>query len=197
MDAGILGVLRHLSEITQAPFAIKLCENTRKTVLALLLAYVLALSLYFSNDRNYRYREEHGSAKWGTPERLNRTYCNKDPYYNKILTQYVVIGLDGRMHRRNLNVVVVGGSGSGKTRFYCKPNLLNASCSYIVLDPKGEMLRDCGEFLSKTHKIKVIDLIHMEKSHCYNPFVYIRCDNDIQRLVTNLFANVTPKGSQS
>ena len=197
MDAGILGVLRHLSEIAQAPFSIKLCENTRKTVLALLLAYVLALSLYFSNDRNYRYREEHGSAKWGTPESLNRTYCSKDPYYNKVLTQHVAIGLDGREHKRNLNVVVVGGSGSGKTRSYCKINLMNGSCSYIVLDPKGEMLRDCGEFLSKTHKIKVIDLIHMEKSHCYNPFVYIRCDNDIQRLVTNLFANVTPKGSQS
>lgn len=140
MDAGIFGVLRHLSEITQAPFAIKLCENSRKTVLALLLAYVLALSLCFSNNRNYRHHEEHGSAKWGNPESLNRTYCSKYPYYNKVLTQYVAIGLDGREHKRNLNVVIVGGSGSGKTRFYCKPNLLNASCSYIVLDPNGQFV---------------------------------------------------------
>ena len=197
MDEGIPGVIKHINEITQAPLTITLCENSRKTVLALLLVYVMVLAVYFSNDRNYRHREEHGSAKWGIPERLNRRYRHKDPFYSKILTQNVAIGLDGRKHKRNLNVLICGGSGAGKTRFYCKPNLLNASCSYIVLDPKGEMLRDCGEFLSKTHKIRVIDLIHMEKSHCYNPFVYIRCDNDIQRLVTNLFANVTPKGSQS
>ena len=197
MDEGIPGVLKNLDLITQDPFTITLCENSRKTVLAFLLAYLFGLALYFSNDRNYRRREEHGSAKWGIPERLNRKYRNKDPSYNKILTQTVAIGLNGRKHRRNLNVLVCGGSGAGKTRFYCKPNLLNACCSYIVLDPKGELLRDCGEFLSKTHKIKVIDLIHMDKSHCYNPFVYIQCDNDIQRLVTNLFANVTPKGSKA
>ncbi len=140
MDAGIIGVLRHLSEITQAPFAIKLCENTRKTVLALLLVYVMVLAVHFSNDRNYRHREEHGSAKWGMPEQLNHKYRHEDPFYNKILTQNVSIGLDGREHKRNLNVVVVGGSGSGKTRAYCKLNLMNGSCSYIVLDPKGQFV---------------------------------------------------------
>lgn len=108
------------------------------------------------------------------------------------------IGLDGHKHRRNLNVLVCGGSGSGKTRFYAKPNIMNANTSFVVLDPKGEILRDTGNLLhSNGYEIKVIDLINMEKSHCYNPFLYLRSDNDIQRLVTNLFKNTTPKGSQS
>ena len=91
-----------------------------------------------------------------------------------------------------------GGSGAGKTRFYAKPNIMQANTSFIVLDPKGELLRDTGNMLKKQgYDIKVLDLINMEKSDCYNPFVYIHNDNDIQRLVTNLFKNTTPKGSQS
>ena len=140
MDDGLPSVLKNLNEITKSPFAITLCENSRKTVLALLLIYVLVLALLFSNERNYRRREEHGSAKWGVAEKLDRKYRSKEPYYNKVLTQNVSIGLNGRKHRRNLNVLICGGSGAGKTRFYCKPNLLNASCSYIVLDPNGQFV---------------------------------------------------------
>lgn len=129
---------------------------------------------------------------------VNRKYADKVPTRNKILTQNVSVGLDGRKHRRNLNTLVCGGSGAGKTRFFAKPNLCQANSSYVVLDPKGELLRDTGNLLSsKGYDIKVLDLINMEKSHCYNPFVYLRSDNDIQRLVTNLFKNTTPKGSQS
>ena len=117
---------------------------------------------------------------------------------NKLLTQHVAIGLDGRKHRRNLNVLVIGGSGAGKTRFYCKPNLMQANTSFVVLDPKGEQLRDCGYLLEdEGYEVRVLDLINMEKSHCYNPFVYLRNDNDVQRLVTNLFKSTTPKGAQS
>ena len=114
------------------------------------------------------------------------------------MTQNVAIGLNEKKHRRNLNTLVCGGSGAGKTRFYCKPNLMQCNTSFVILDPKGEILRDVGYLLEKKgYEIKVLDLISMEKSHCYNPFVYIREDNDIQRLVTNLFKSTTPKGSQS
>ena len=115
------------------------------------------------------------------------------------MTQNVRIGLNAKKHRRNLNTLVCGGSGAGKTRFYCKPNLMQTSnSSQVILDPKGEILRDVGNLLQRAgYEIKVLDLISMEKSHCYNPFVYLRNDNDIQRLVTNLFKSTTPKGSQS
>ena len=197
LSEGLPGLIANFGSVMNAPFNIRLCEDSPRAVLILLLAYGVGLGIYISNDRNYRRREEHGSARWGIAHVVNRKYADKNWAHNKILTQNVSIGMDGRKHRRNLNVLVCGGSGAGKTRFYAKPNLMNADCSYVVLDPKGEMLRDCGEHLSKTHDVKVIDLINMEKSHCYNPFVYLKTDNDIQRLVTNLFKNTTPKGSQS
>lgn len=197
LSEGLPGLIANFGSIMNAPFNIQLCEDSARAVLVLLLAYGVGLGIYISNDRNYRRREEHGSARWGNAQAVNKKYADKNWPHNKILTQHVSIGMDGRKHRRNLNVLVCGGSGAGKTRFYAKPNLMNADCSYVVLDPKGEMLRDCGELLSKTHEVKVIDLINMDKSHCYNPFVYLKTDNDIQRLVTNLFKNTTPKGSQS
>mgnify|MGYP003288697983 FL=1 len=132
------------------------------------------------------------------PSLVNKKYADKNPTQNKLLTQNVAIGLDGRKHRRNLNILTCGGSGSGKTRFFAKPNIMNANTSFVCLDPKGELLRDTGNLLkAKGYDIRVVDLINMSKSHCYNPFVYLRDDNDIQRLVTNLFKNTTPKGSQS
>lgn len=197
LSEGLPGLIANFGSVMNNPFNIQLCEDSPRAVLILLLAYGVGLGIYISNDRNYRRREEHGSARWGIAHVVNKKYADKNWAHNKILTQNVSIGMDGRKHRRNLNVLVCGGSGAGKTRFYAKPNLMNADCSYVVLDPKGEMLRDCGEHLARTHDVKVIDLINMEKSHCYNPFVYLKTDNDIQRLVTNLFKNTTPKGSQS
>lgn len=132
------------------------------------------------------------------PERINRKYADTPKTENKILTQNVSIGLDGRKHRRNLNTLVCGGSGSGKTRFFAKPNIMNCNTSYCVLDPKGELLASTGALLEEHgYEIRVLDLVNMDRSHCYNPFVYLRNDNDIQRLVTNLFKNTTPKGSQT
>lgn len=195
---GLVGLIRDFGVITQNPFKIQLCEGSLKTVLIFVGIYGLGIGVYLSSSRNYRRREEHGSAQWGSPAQVNRKYADKVPTRNKILTQNVSVGLDGRKHRRNLNALVCGGSGAGKTRFFAKPNLCQANSSYVVLDPKGELLRDTGNLLSaKGYDIKVLDLINMEKSHCYNPFVYLRGDNDIQRLVTNLFKNTTPKGSQS
>lgn len=198
MEDGLPGLIKNFGAAMSRPFYITLCGNSLKTILVLLLCYGLAIGIYLSTQRNYRRREEHGSAQWGSPVQVNRKYADKVPTRNKILTQNVSVGLDGRRHRRNLNTLVCGGSGAGKTRFFAKPNLCQANSSYVVLDPKGELLRDTGNLLSaKGYDIKVLDLINMEKSHCYNPFVYLRSDNDIQRLVTNLFKNTTPKGSQS
>ena len=198
MEDGLPGLIRNFGAAMSRPFYITLCGNSLKTILVLLLCYGLAIGIYLSTQRNYRRREEHGSAQWGSPAQMNRKYADRIPTQNKILTQNVSVGLDGRRHRRNLNTLVCGGSGAGKTRFFAKPNLCQANSSYVVLDPKGKLLRDTGNLLlAKGYDIKVLDLINMEKSHCYNPFVYLRSDNDIQRLVTNLFKNTTPKGSQS
>ena len=114
------------------------------------------------------------------------------------MTQNVCIGLNAKKHRRNLNTLVCGGSGAGKTFFYAKPNLMQCNCSFVITDPKGEILRDCGSLLkSEGYKVLALDLINMEQSDCYNPFVYLKTDNDVQRLVTNIFKSTTPKGSQT
>lgn len=198
VDDGLVALIRYGGAALNDPFHIVLCEDSLKAVLIFLTCYGLGIGIYLSTNRNYRRREEHGSAKWGVPRQVNQKYADKNITENKILTQNVAIGLDGRRHRRNLNILVCGGSGAGKTRFFAKPNIMNANTSFVCLDPKGELLRDTGNLLrEKGYDIKVIDLINMEKSHCYNPFVYIRNDNDVQRLVTNLFKNTTPKGSQS
>ncbi len=196
---GLPEMLSSLSESINHPFDIVICDDSLKTVLILLLIYAVIIGVIISGIRNYRHGEEHGSAKWGNASSISSRYKQKPWSENKILTQNVQMGLDAKKHMRNLNTLVCGGSGAGKTRFYCKPNLMQASnCSYIILDPKGEILRDVGNLLEKKgYEIRVLDLINMDKSHCYNPFVYIRNDNDIQRLVTNLFKSTTPKGSQS
>ena len=190
VSGGIVEIVSGLSVAVNNPFSITVCEDSVKTVLIFLLAYAMGIGIYFSTRRNYRRREEHGSAKWGNTGTLNKKYRDKNPFENKLLTQNVRIGLDGKKHRRNLNILVCGGSGAGKTFSYCKPN--------IMLDPKGEIVRDIGGLLEKKgYEVRVLDLINMHRSHCYNPFVYLRNDNDVQRLVTNLFKATTPKGSQS
>ena len=198
VSGGLPEILPKLMTVFNNPFHIEFCEDSLKTVLVLLLAYGMAIGIYFSTRRNYRRREEHGSAKWGDAKAVNKKYYQAPKSENKLMTQNVSIGINAKKHRRNLNTLVCGGSGAGKTRFYCKPNLMQANTSFVILDPKGEIVRDVGKLLeTKGYEIKVLDLISMEKSHCYNPFVYLQNDNDIQRLVTNLFKSTTPKGSQS
>ena len=199
VKGGLPEILTSLMNAMNDPFHIELCEDSVKAVLVLLLCYGMGVGIYFSTRRNYRRREEHGSAKWGSASAVNKKYAQQPKSENKLLTQNVAIGLNAKKHRRNLNTLVIGGSGAGKTRFFCKPNLMQCCRnSYFVLDPKGEIVRDVGELLSqKENEVRVLDLISMEKSHCYNPFVYLQSDNDIQRLVTNLFKATTPKGSQS
>lgn len=199
VGGGLVEIIENLAVAINHPFQITVCEDSVKTVLLFLLAYGMGIGIYLSTRRNYRKREEHGSAKWGNAGVINKKYQDRNFSANKLLTQNVRIGLDGRKHRRNLNILVCGGSGAGKTRFFAKPNMMQAyNQSYVCLDPKGEILRDVGGLLEKKgYEVRVLDLINMHRSHCYNPFVYLKSDNDVQRLVTNLFKATTPKGAQS
>lgn len=198
LSGGLPEILANLTEAMDNPFDIRWVDDTPKCILLFIAAYCLGIGIYLSTRRNYRRREEHGSARWGGVAAVNKKYRDKDPQKNKILTQNVRIGLDGRKHKRNLNVLVVGGSGSGKTRFYAKPNVMQANTSFVILDPKGEILRDTGNLLkAKGYEIKVLDLINMHLSHCYNPFAYLKDDKDVLKLVTNLIRNTTPKGSNT
>lgn len=198
LSDGLFDIINGLSEAIGRPFSIELCKDSVKTVLIFLLAYGMGIGIYISTKKNYRKGEEHGSAKWGDAKAINKKYSAKKLEENKIMTQNVQISYDMWKHRRNVLTLVIGGAGSGKTRFYGKVNLIQANTSFVVLDPKGENLRDTGHLLeAKGYKVRVLDLINMEKSHCYNPFVYLKDDNDVQRLVTNLFKATTPKGSQS
>ena len=198
LSGGMMEVIQGVPEAMNHPFSISICKDSVKTVLLFLVAYGMGLGIYVSTRRKYRKGEEHGSAVWGNAKTVNKKYSEKPFLANKIMTQHVQISYNSRKHRRNLLTIVIGGSGAGKTRFYAKPNLMQANTSFVVLDPKGENLRDTGHLLEeKGYEVRVLDLINMEKSYCYNPFVYLKDDNDVQRLVTNLFKATTPKGSQS
>lgn len=195
---GLFDAIIYLNEAMNSPFSFELCQDTLKCILISESIYSFSYLAYYYNRKNYRRNEEYGSAKWANKKAVNKKYTEKDYSSNKILSQNVRIGLDGRRHRRNLNTLVIGGSGAGKTRFFGKPNLMQCNTSFVVLDPKGEQLRDVGNLLEKEgYVIKVVDLINMNRSHCYNPFRYIKDDKDVLKLITNLIRNTTPKGSQT
>ena len=180
------------------PDLLRWTAYTPRCILGALVCYGLAVTLYYSDHENRRPGEEYGSAKWGSARELNKQYADRDGK-NVILTKHVSIGLDGYKHQRNLNILVVGGSGSGKTRFFCKPGIMSVNCSYLIVDPKGEMLRSTGYLLKEEgYDIKVFDLIHPRQSDGYNPFTYIRDDPDVLKLMDNLVKNTTPpKGASN
>lgn len=186
------------SEVLKRPSLLRWTPYTVKCIVIVLLLCAFAVLLYRSDREKRRPGGEYGTAKWETAETMNQKYADKDGP-NVILTQHVSIGMDGYKHQRNLNVLVVGGSGSGKTRYFCKPGLMDANCSYLVVDPKGEMLRSTGHFLkSQGYDIKVFDLIHPRQSDGYNPFRYIREEPDVLKLMDNLVKNTTPlKGASN
>ena len=198
MDGGLPKYIMEFSKVMDNPFKITFTDNTLRITFIFVIIYSLSFLVYITTRKNYRKGEEYGSAKWGNKKKLRDKYKKEPISDNKILTRNVYLGLDGKIHRRNLNTLVIGGSGAGKTRFYAKPNIMQCNTSFVILDPKGEIVRALGGLLkSKGYNVKILDLINMEKSHCYNPFVYLENDNDAQRLVTNLFKATTPKGSQS
>lgn len=186
------------SEVLKRPSLLRWTPYTVKCIVIVLLLCAFAVLLYRSDREKRRPGGEYGTAKWEAAETMNQKYADKDGP-NVILTQHVSLGMDGYKHQRNLNVLVVGGSGSGKTRYFCKPGLMDANCSYLVVDPKGEMLRSTGHFLkSQGYDIKVFDLIHPRQSDGYNPFRYIREEPDVLKLMDNLVKNTTPpKGASN
>ena len=186
------------SVATKNPFSLHWTPHTARFIGIFLLLYGGAILFYYTGQKNTRPGEEHGSASWGSVLELNKKYRDKDAGKNVILTQHLQMSMNGKLHRRNLLQIIVGGSGSGKTRFLAKPNLMLAKASFIVTDPKGEMLRAVGNlFLEEGYVLRVFDLIDPSKSDCYNPFCYIRKDVDVFKLIDNFIKNTTPKGAKA
>ena len=194
----IFDLAAQFSEVTQTPFSLHWTPYTMKFIGIFLLLYGSAILFYYTGQKNTRPGEEHGSASWGSVRELDKKYRDKDAGKNVILTQHLQMSMNGKLHRRNLLQIIVGGSGSGKTRFLAKPNLMLANASFIVTDPKGEMLRSVGNlFLEEGYVLRVFDLIDPSKSDCYNPFCYIRKDADVFKLIDNFIKNTTPKGAKA
>ena len=198
MDQGLIHALPYLSEALNHPFQFQWCDNSLKTIGIFLVIYVLGIGIYLSNEKNYRQKEEYGSARWGYIRSLVKKHSNKDFFENKLFTKKTRMDIHGKIKNVNLHTVVIGGSGAGKTRYYAKPNIMQCNTSYVVLDPKGEIIKSVGYMLEdEGYEIKVIDLIDMSKSLGYNPFHYIQSDKDVLKLITNLIRNTTPKGSST
>ena len=194
----IFDLVAQFSEVTQTPFSLHWTPYTMKFIGIFLLLYGGAILFYYTGQKNTRPGEEHGSASWGSVRELDKKYRDKDAGKNVILTQHLQMSMNGKLHRRNLLQIIVGGSGSGKTRFLAKPNLMLANASFIVTDPKGEMLRAVGNlFLEEGYVLRVFDLIDPAKSDCYNPFCYIRKDANVFKLIDNFIKNTTPKGTKA
>ena len=194
----IFTLMDAFSAATKNPFSLHWTAYTPKFIGIFLLLYGGAILFYYTGQKNTRPGEEHGSASWGSVRELDKKYRDKDAGKNVILTQHLQMSMNGKLHRRNLLQIIVGGSGSGKTRFLAKPNLMLANASFIVTDPKGEMLRAVGNlFLEEGYVLRVFDLIDPSKSDCYNPFCYIRKDADVFKLIDNFIKNTTPKGAKA
>lgn len=192
------GLLEGLNAALAQPWRIQWCEQSPKCLLLALGLYGVGVLAWATSRRRTKPLEEYGSARWGEAAAVNRRYAAARPAENLILTEHVRLGLDGRAHRRNLNVLVVGGSGAGKTRFYAKPNVLQGNTSFIITDPKGEICRDTGNLMKRLgYDVKVLDLIDMSRSFGYNPLQYITSDNDVLRLVTNLIRNTSPRARKT
>ena len=191
-------LLERITIALENPMKITFNEYSLKTVLIFLFFYAMGVGVYFSSRENRRPGEEHGSAKWGVVSQIVKRYADfKERFNNILFSQTMRIGLNAKKHRRNLNVLVVGGSGAGKTRFYAKPNIMQCNTSFIIADPKGEMLRSVAPLLlEKGYDVKVFNLITPSNSDGYNPFTYIRTDEDVIKLITNLIQNTTPKNAQ-
>ena len=137
LASSLPSILQTLTAALNNPFHVAWGEDSFKTVLIFIAAYGMGIGIYLSTRRNYRRREEHGSAKWGDAAAVCKRYRDIPFLNNKILTQHVRMGFNVRRHKRNLNVLICGGSGAGKTRAYAKPNVMQCNTSMVILDPKG------------------------------------------------------------
>lgn len=194
LGGNLFTVMTKLTERIQDPLHIEWCENSVRSLLLCLLLYGFGGVVYFGTRPNLRQGEEHGSAKWGSPKELNAKLKQKQSFP---LTKHVSIGMDTHKHRRNLNVFVLGGSGAGKTRSVVLPGLLeDLNCSFIITDPKSEILESVGyHLLERGYRIRVLNLLDLDRSDGYNPFRYIRSETDGLKLITNLIRNTTPRNA--
>ena len=194
----LFALMEVLTEKMNHPFQLHYTEYTIKSMLVCTLLYAAGIGIFYSSQKNYRRGEEHGSARWGDARQICKKYSKKPYSQNILLTQNFRISLDTHKHRRCLNILVVGGSGAGKSRGFALPNIMQCCCSMVITDPKAELLRKTGGLLEKTgYEVRVFDLINPDTSFCYNPFEYVHDDKDVLRLISNLIQNTTPKGSQS
>ena len=196
----LISVVKGVSELTKAPLlSFHFTDISIGAIGALAVKGILYLRS--KNAKKFRKGIEYGSARWGTPEDI-KPYIDEDFYNNILLTNTERLTMNSRPKNpkfaRNKNVLVIGGSGSGKTRFFVKPNLMQMTTSYCVTDPKGTILVECGKMLQKGgYKIRSLNTINFKKSMHYNPFAYIRSEKDILKLVNVIIANTKGDGEKS
>lgn len=198
-------MLGAFSQAMNEPWVIRWTEYSVHFLFVFTLLYGAAVMVIVTGRKNYRRGVEHGSACWGNVAQVAKRYRDRQhPYRNLILTQHFQMGLDGHRHKRNTNVLVIGGSGAGKSRSYAIPNVLQCAqgpdggCSILVSDPKAELLRKTGNALiAAGYEVRVFDLLSPDTSFCYNPLAYVRDDKDVLRLIETLIQSTTPPGSQS
>lgn len=197
---GLPGLLQSVALAMARPFSLRWTEHSARCVFLCTLLYGVAAMVLSSSRKNRRRGAEHGSAQWGDVFQIAKRYRDKKhPKENLILTQHFQMRLDGHKHKRNTNVLVIGGSGAGKSRSYAIPNALNCgNCSMVICDPKSEILRKTGRALQANgYEVRVFDLLSPDTSFCYNPLAYVRDDKDVLRLIETLIQSTTPPGAQS
>ena len=186
------------SYICKYPFGNYFNENTFRCVVIMLCIYGLVVVMYYTSQRNLMPGREFGTARFANVGMVNNALKDKDETYNRVYSQNVKMSLNTRYTKLNNNVLIIGGAGSGKTFYEVKPNLMQMprNNSFVITDPKGEILRSTGSMLKRNgYNVKVINLLEMDKSDCYNPFAYLREETDVVKLITNLITNTTPKGA--
>ena len=193
----ITALLDALNSALAEPFALAWVSDSPRFLLVFTVIYAVVVIVAVTDQKNTRPGAEHGSAAWGDVFRLNKFYMDRHGS-NLLLTQHFHIGIDGYKHKHNTNILIVGGSGAGKTRTYGVPNVLECACSMVITDPKSEILRKTGNLLKqKGYEVLVFDLINPAASFCYNPFVYVHDDREVLTLIENLIQNTTPPHAQS
>ncbi len=192
-SGGLPGFLQNFTQALNHPFAITWTEHSLKTAVICSALYFAGAAVFFSSRRQTRDGEEHGSARWEAPSRVNAMFAQK---VSIPLTKHVRLGMDSFKHQRNLNILVIGGSGAAKTRGFCLPSILSANSNYVITDPKQEILNATGNFLkSEGYDIRVLNLVDLDASDGYNPFRYLKDETDVMRMVNCLITATTPARS--